>query len=482
MSSSQTLAKNTLLLTSATIAQKVIAFLYFTMIARFAGIGDTGNYFLALGLVTSIGVLDDIGITSVVIRSVAKEAESASSWVRTVLGIKLFTIPFTVLLAWFLPTFLGYNDQIILLIRLAIGVMLADTLSLSFYGILRGLHVLSYESLGMFLGQLMTAIFGGILVFTGHATLPLLITALICGSAWNLLFSAVQVVRKTSWKSLVPSWDKGLAPVMAAIPFFLSGFFIKVYSYVEIHLLEIWKGSEAVGAYAAAYKLTYAFQFLPLAFVAALYPSMSANADQPDVLKKTLLKSFWYMTLIGSPIIFGIWSLAPEIIVRFYTTEFTNAILPLQVMIFALFFVFLDFPLGSLLNATHHQNTKTAIMAGTMAVSIVVNVLLIPELGPLGAAISALVSLGGMCIATWLAAQKYVPFSLKEVTKEIGGSVFAGCLMAIFVTVTKPFLPLPVSILLGGITYALGVYVFGTLTIEQARALVRLVRPIKPSL
>jgi O-antigen/teichoic acid export membrane protein len=317
--------------------------------------------------------------------------------VRTVMGIKLFTMPLTILLAWFLPTLFGYNDQIILLIRIAIGVMLADTLSLSFYGILRGLHVLSYESLGMFVGQAITACIGAILVFTGHATLPLLVGALVCGSVWNMLFSTAQIMRRVGWKSFIPSWEKGLVPLGAALPFFLSGLFIKIYSYIEIHMLEVWKGSEAVGAYAAAYKLTYAFQFLPLAFVAALYPSMSANADRPDVLRRTLLKSFWYMALIGSPIVFGIWSLAPEIIVRFYTEDFLGAVLPLQVMIFALFFVFLDFPLGSLLNATHHQHAKMAIGGMTMIVSITANIFLIPAFGPLGAAIGGVIALAGIC-------------------------------------------------------------------------------------
>ena len=463
------------------IAQKVIAFLYFTMIGKFAGISDTGNYFLALSLVTSIGVLDDIGITSVVIRDVAKRPGDAERWARTIVGIKLCTMPITILLAWFLPTFFGYSDQIALLIRIAIVVMIADTLSLSFYGILRGLHVLSYESLGMFVGQTLTALIGGTLVFSGHATLPLLIAALICGSTWNMVFSITQVIRKTSWRSLLPSWEMGWNPLLVALPFFLSGFFIKIYSYAEVHMLEIWKGSEAVGAYAAAYKLTYAFQFLPLAFVAALYPSMSANADKPEVLKKTLLKSFWYMALVGSPIVFGIWSLAPEIVIAFFDKDFTGAILPLQYMIFGLFFIFFDFPLGSLLNATRHQNLKTSIMFGTMIVSVVVNALLIPSLGPLGAAISALISLGGMVVATWIAARRFVPFTIMEAGREVGGSMLAGLLMGLVVVFAKSLVPLWAAVAIGGLAYVVCAVLFRAVTFEQARGLFRLVRPIKPS-
>lgn len=479
MTSSQILAKNTFLLTSASIAQKVIAFLYFTMIAKFAGIGDTGNYFLALAMITSIGVLDDIGMTSVAIRHVAKHPEDAQKWSRTILGIKAWTMPITLLLAWFLPVLFGYSGQIVLLVRLAVAIMIADTLSLSFYGILRGLHVLSYESLGMFAGQFITALVGGMLVVTGHATLPLLIVALICGSVWNLLFSAIQVVRRAGWRSMVPSWTMGLAPVLAAIPFFLSGLFIKIYSYAEVHMLEAWKGAEAVGAYAAAFKLTYAFQFLPLAFVAALYPSMSAQADQPEQLRKTLLKSLWYMSLIGSPIVFGIWSLAPEIIVRFYGTDFLASILPLQVMIFALIFVFLDFPMGSLLNATHHQNAKTATMALSMIVSIVANIMLIPRFGPLGAAMSGVLSLASMFFATWILVRRHLTFTVMDVLREAGGSFLAAALMGLVVMTVKGTVGMWVAIPVGAAVYGLGILFFRVLTVHEARRLFHLVRPAK---
>jgi len=142
MANQRTLAKNTMYLTLASVAQKAIAFVYFALIARAFGTSDTGAYFVALALVTVIAVFDDMGMTPVLIREVAKAPERALHWVRTMIGIKVITIPVTVLIAWFLPQFMGYDLELIWLVRLAILVMLADTLSLSFYGVLRGLHTL----------------------------------------------------------------------------------------------------------------------------------------------------------------------------------------------------------------------------------------------------------------------------------------------------------------------------------------------------
>src|SRR3989344_1063057 len=106
---SHRLAKNTLLLTGASVGQKVVAFFYFSLIARTIGVENTCSYFLALAMITTIGVLDDLGLTSVLIREVAKAPERAREWLRNVIGAKLVAMPLTVAVAFFLPTLVGYS-------------------------------------------------------------------------------------------------------------------------------------------------------------------------------------------------------------------------------------------------------------------------------------------------------------------------------------------------------------------------------------
>jgi O-antigen/teichoic acid export membrane protein len=479
MSATEKLAQNAFYLTLATIAQKVIAFVYFTIIARFAGIEDTGAYFLSLAIVTMLAVLDDLGVTSVLIRDVAKRPIDAKLWSQTVIGIKLFTMPITILLACLVPVWLGYDAQIVMLIRIAIGIMLADTLSLSFYGVLRGLQALSYESLGIFIGQLITSLVGVALIWSGHATLSMLIVALVVGSSWNLLFSATQVIRRLGWGALRPSWQQGWQPLKLALPFFLAAMFVKVYSYVDSLILTHYYDQVAVGTYAVAYKLTYAFQFLPLAFVAALYPSMSAHSSEPAELKKIFLKSLWYLTLLGAPIVFGLWSLAPEIIAAFYGDTYSGSVLPLQFLVFVLLFIFLDYPLGSLLNATNRQTTKTTIMGITMVINIIANLILIPRMGVLGACISALICFSFMFGAGWFAVHRVINLKFSELWSEIGRLLLSALLMAGVVILVKPYLHFVLVIPLGGIVYLSAAFASGTLTLDHVRGFLRLLRPKK---
>lgn len=472
----QRLAKNTLHLTLAMIGQKAVAFLYFALIARVMGAGDTGAYFIALAIVTVVMVLDDLGMTSVLIRETAKDEKDATLWCRTVVGIKAITIPVTVVIAFFVPVLMGYSAEVTLLVRLAIVIMLADTLSLTFYGVLRGLHSLKYESIGVFIGQVFIATVGSFFLFTGTATLPLLIGALATGSIWNVCYGASRVVKRLGWKALVPTYTLGWKPLKMAFAFFLAAVFVKVYSYTDSIILERVLGEEAVGFYSVAYKLTYAFQFLPLAFIAALYPAMSSQAKEPAALKQTLLKSFWYMMLLGAPIVFGIWSLAPEIITFFYSEQYIASIMPLQVLIFVLIFIFLDFPIGSLLNATDRQSIKTGITGATMVVNIVGNLLLIPHYGIVGACIAALISFIFMFVAGWIFAKRIVDITLRELFNHTWHVLTAAIAMAVVVVFAKSVIGLILSIFLGAAVYVIIGFALGGVTREHIKQIRRLLK------
>ena len=448
-----TLAKNTAFLTGASILQKVVAFVYFAVLARFLGVADTGVYFLTLAVITSVAVFADLGVTSVLIRDVAANREQASSILQKTLGVKWFAILLAIVIAAAFPTVLGFDSSNIVLIWLAIPIMIADSLSLTFYGVLRGIEELRYESLGIFVGQTLSSIVGIAVIFSPMKSIALLILALATGSIWNAIFSGVQVVRRLGMKSIVPS-SKNIRPVLAAaFPFFLAAVFVKIYSYVDSFTLKTVIGDSAVGLYSVAYKLTYAFQFLPLAFIGALYPRMSSLANNPADLKKTFLDAEWYLALLMAPIVFGIAALAPEIVGLVYGSDYAGSILPLLILIFVLIPIFFDFPIGSLLNATGQQMTKTKIMGVTMIINFAANMVLIPWIGIPGASVSAIISFLAMFgMGVWALRGK-IHVTLGEWMRTVGGFIVAGFAMMIVVLVLKSVIPWIATVPVGAIVF-----------------------------
>lgn len=464
------------MLTAASIGQKLIAFLYFAVIAQTIGDDATGSYFIALAMITTIGVLDDVGLTAVAIREVAKDSSRAKSLIQNVIGLKLITMPLTVVLALVLPDWRGFDAETTGLVQLAIFVMLLDTISISMYGVMRGLHKLKFESIGIFIGQTLTTIVGAIALLSGLADLRLLVVALIVGSAWNMGFSLIQVVRHLGLDALRPSLTEAKPMLRMGFMFFLAAVFVKIYSYIDSFMIEEFLGKASVGIYAVAYKFTYAFQFLPLAFVGALYPTMSALAGQPAELKQTLLKAEWYMSLLAAPIVFGIFALAPEIIAMFYGATFASAAPVLSVLIFVLLFIFLDFPIGSLLNATGRQAVKTGLMGGAMLINIIANFLLIPVYGIMGAAIAALCTFVFLFGGGWLAAMRLTQVRVRDLFWQTGGFYVAAAVMAVVVIGLKTLMFWPLTIPLGALVFFTIAFATKTLTKEHyltARALIR---------
>lgn len=458
-----TLAKNTLYLTVASVAQKAIAFVYFTLVANQIGKESQGDYFLALSVTTILSVVSDWGLSSVLIREVAKKPEDAVRTLRTTLGLKIPLIVIAMAGSIGLSVALGYEASVIRLVTLATLILAADAISLTFFGALRGLQNLRYESLGIFIGQTLTATFG-LIALRVQPSLSILILALLLGSAWNAVFSATRVVKHLGLKAIVPSFESSRAKQMLrwSLSFALASLFVKVYSYIDTILLKAFIGSAAVGAYSIAYKITYAFQFLPMAFVGGLYPAMSARFAKGDTkgLRQVFDDAMWYMAILAMPITLGIALMSDQIITRFYP-QYTDAIVPLSILVFALLFLFLDFPVGSLLNAAHKQHIKAAVMGVTMLISATLNAILIPRLNIPGASVSAVISFAFLLIAGFWFVPRIIPYSFVDLIKRIAPMVASGLLMALMVIAVKPILPFYLTIIIAALTYGVALFLTG---------------------
>ena len=70
--SNSSIIKNAAFMTIASVGQKIAAFAYFTIIARYIGANNTGRYFIALSFTTVFVVFVDLGLTNVLVREGAK--------------------------------------------------------------------------------------------------------------------------------------------------------------------------------------------------------------------------------------------------------------------------------------------------------------------------------------------------------------------------------------------------------------------------
>lgn len=465
-------AKNTAYLLVAFIGQKILAFAYFTVVARMVGVQGAGRYFLATSFTTIFSIFIDLGLSNVLIREAAKNREQAEKLLGNILGLKVFLAAATVVAALITARLLGYAPEVQTMIAIACAVMTLDAIHLVFYGVMRGFQDLRQEAIGVIVGQAVTIASGTAFLFL-HLPLPFLIVALLFGSAWNV-----------AWSSFSLAWKYGVRPRLhvdpavasflwkVSLPFALSGIFARVYSFIDSIMLSKLAPESAVGLYGVAYKVTFAFQFLPMAFAAAIYPAMAQyHVTDRAKLGELYRRALTYLFLAVAPLTVGIFALARPIVVLAYGRAFLGSVFPLQVLIFSLVFAYLYWPAGSMLNACDRQDRNTLAMGMTMGANIILNVILIPRYGEVGAAVSAVAGNAVLFLSALLFARKLAPMDYRALASSSARIVGAVVVMYAVVAAARPYAPLLFVIAVGGASYLAAAFVFRVVSIRELQAL-----------
>ena len=370
-------AKNTKLLLTAFVVQKLLSLLYLPFVARSLGVEKSGRYFLVLSFVTLFSVLIDMGLANVIAKEVAKSRERAEEFIANIFGAKAILALLTFGIIVISAKLIGYSVEMQGLIVLASLIVILEAVHGTLYGALRGLENMRYESLGIIGGQLITVIIG-IIAILGTGSLQLLILALVAGGVFNVFWSirslhihGIKIRLRFSSPAL-----RGL--FYLALPFAASAIFARVYGYLDTVLLSKLSSATEVGLYTAVYKLVFVFQFIPIALTSSAYPAMSRafveNREQLNKIFATSIRILWIVALPVTLVLAGMSGAVTQFV---YSTKFLAAKDIMTILALSLPLAFIYWPLGSMLNATDHQKTNAKIMGLTMLVNAGLNLVLI---------------------------------------------------------------------------------------------------------
>lgn len=451
--------RNTSYLTIAFVMQKVLSFVYFILIARSIGPVDLGLYDPAKSLIPVLLILIDFSLSVVMVREIARAPEKTEEYLGNIISVKAVFAFFVILAMGLYTNFSGHSSLIKTVLYLDAIIVVLDTFTLTFFAVFRGRQNMRYEALGMIGTQIITMTFG-LISLKLHWGLPALFMAVGFGSIFNFIFSLTALRVKAKIR-LRPRWNKTVLKMLlwTAVPFAISAMFTKMYTYTDRYMLLWIAGQRYVGWYAVANKMTYAFEFIPSAFSASIFPAMSAFYLTSKIdLAKTFEKAVRYLVVLAIPMSLGIMVLANVLILKIYKADFITSVTPLRIMIAGLLVVFLNFPVGAFLNACNRQKINTINMIITVIINISLNFLLIKKYTFNGAAISALVS--GIILfflgLYWVG--KIAPYDKLGILRLIGKTLIAGGIMAGVLWLIKDNVSLFVSIPVGAIIYGAAMF------------------------
>ena len=142
-----------------------------------------------------------------------------------------------------------------------------------------------------------------------------------------------------------------------ALPFFSVMFFGAIYFRIDVVILSFFKSDAVVGTYGAAYRLFETTNFLPEAFLFALFPvlcRLSTRNDNTIVLAAQ--KSFDLLMLAAMPIAVGTCLLSNEIVAMLYGPRFVGSVPVLRILAITVVPMYANGAFMQLLIATERQH------------------------------------------------------------------------------------------------------------------------------
>lgn len=231
--------------------------------------------------------------------------------------------------------------------------------------------------------------------------------ALTAGSLLWTFFYMTRTEIRLRWRGLRPG--RHLRPVMIL---FLSTVAVVAFTKLDTVMLGLMADNIQVGFYQSAIKTNKVFLPVITASAAAVIPRISLLYKEGNAaeLGRVTGRSFSLVSLMAPPVAAGTFAVAPAFVPLYFGPGFEGAIPAMRILSFIVPAIAVSsFYNNQVLVATGRDKEFMWIVAAGMVVNFVLNLLLIPRWGAVGASWSSLAAEGAVVAATVLCVRRFVP-------------------------------------------------------------------------
>ncbi len=465
-------AKNTGVVIAGKSISVLIALITVILLTRYLGAHNFGIYSFIFAYLGFFVIITDLGMSQILIREISRDRAKADRLIGNAIIMRIILSLFALGLACLIISFLQYSFNTKLLVYVA-----SLNLLLSFrmiYGLIFEVNLrMGYPYMvGIFSKLLRLALFL-CLIFLKAPILWFIIAGII-----NIL-PEIFLIRHLSRRFVRPRFEINLEMwrylFKESWPLALTTAFIMIYTRIDQLMLFQMKGAQAVGYYSAAVRLPETLVIFPSAFMTSVFPLMSRYfKTSRQSLTQAYTLSFRYMLMLIIPIATGTTLLSRPIISLIYGESFLPSVSALSILIWSEIFVFYALIHYEILISVNKQRVYL-LFAGTGAVvNVILNLILIPRYGIVGASIATLISYilsAGLIIGHLLPATRvYNVVGCQSMLKPLAASI----VMGVYVYYIRSHLAL--AIIGGAIIFILTMLLIRGLNrqdIQLARALFR---------
>jgi len=456
MKNSQRIAKNIIVKFIADNVSFVMAFFYTMYVIRYLGPKNYGILSFAIAFTAIFSVFTDIGLQQILIRDIARKKSRLKKYIENIAVLKMILSLITLAFIALTINLFKYPDETVWVVYIIALAVITNTFIHTIFSVFRAYEKMEFEAIGLVLSSLL--MLGGALIAINHglnvlgiAMVQFIVSIIILGYAL-LIFIRKYFIPKFQFDLLFckriisESWAFGLNTV-----------FVVIIYWIDTVMLSVFKDNEEVGWYSAAYKLVFLLQFIAFAYSGALFPVMSKLfVTSKKEFRIVYEKSTKYLFIIAMPIGFGTTLLSKKIILLFFGKGYYPSILCLQILIWSLVIGFVTASINQLFITMNKQIISTWVLGICAVLNVILNMVLIPKYGIVGASIATTIT-GTIGLITALIWSTKIGYGLTRLNLSgISISTMCSCIaMCFFITLFKSWN----LVILVGISAALYFYV-----------------------
>jgi len=404
----RTIRHNAVIKLASELIGRLALFVLVLIAARRLGEAGFGlyNYALALGFV--LAQVADLGMQLVITREIAAEGDLETSeteflgrnsvpnpLVVTALQLKLTLSLVVIALLWVLTARQANGDHAGLFL-LSILPLLQSFPEFTGY-VFRGRQNLRVEARLLAAQRVALALAGIAVLLAGGGLLGLAISQATVG----LLFAGwgLALLRGDGW---LPGWGETLAVhrlgqradqvrylLRQSLPLGISIFLSIAYVRLAVLLLQYMQGEAAVAQFSAASRLVEPAQLIPASIMAAVFPAFTVALRRGGGEAWALGRRATLLLLAGGLVLaVAGWLVAPLLLPLLYGPTYAGSVRVFQILAVSLIPAFVNYSLTHYLVARGQQLLMGIFTGAMLVMHAGVSWYLIPQLGPVGPAIS----------------------------------------------------------------------------------------------
>lgn len=391
MNSVRRIVKNSGASLIAQISTPATSFVLVFFIARLLGASGLGKYSTTISLLFIFQALASLGFPYLITREVARDNANAPRYLinASLLG-GLFSV-FTAAAMCVCGLALTEDPDTIKATYLLSISLIPYTIALVCQSICKGFERLEFFALPLVIGNCAKMLIGLLVLLKGYGLVELIVVIVLSHFLiffLSLYFAIRCMPPDVHYASQI---DLGFcrAIMMASPTFALISIFGTIRFNIDILMINKLMGDLDVGIYSAALKLVNFSKFGIICYLMALQPVIfRLFRSSRQKFERVCIESIRYLLMMILPIMAGITILSDRIVGSIFGREFLASGYALSILIWILILTGFNQLFANALVASGNQKTNLHATFLSMVMNIGLNLLLIPRMGYIGAALA----------------------------------------------------------------------------------------------